>query len=94
MKFNTPDGGFYLNMTWWVAVIIVAVFVIIVTAIALIISAKLTVKRKFVCPKCDYSFKPLWTKALFSRKMAENLKFLECPKCNKKSWCVLHHDEL
>ncbi len=65
--------------------------IILVSTALLVAAAILAVKiesliGKNVCPKCHNKFQPEFKKIILAPHIGFT-RYLECPKCNEKSWC-------
>jgi len=73
---------------WW------ALAVYMFAAICGILMAVLQLKDTvFICPKCDSVFKPSLRRAFFSTG-GHKVRWMTCPECGNKDWCVLRKQKL
>ena len=80
----------FLFMVWLVALRIwwgLAVY-IAVSIISLLLSAFALKDRVLVCPKCNSVFKPSLWRIFFSIGDSK-VRWMTCPECGHKDWCVL-----
>lgn len=68
---------------WWGLAVYISVAII-----SLLISAFHLKDNVFICPKCDSVFKPSLRRAFFSTG-DHNVRWMTCPECGHKDWCVL-----
>lgn len=68
---------------WWGLAVYISVAII-----SLLISAFHLKDNVFICPKCDSVFKPTLRRAFFSTG-DHNVRWMTCPECGHKDWCVL-----
>ena len=59
-----------------------------VAIISLLISAFPLREAAFICPKCQSIFKPSLRRAFFSTG-SNKVRWMVCPECGHKDWCVL-----
>ncbi|MCL2361760.1 MAG: MerR family transcriptional regulator [Defluviitaleaceae bacterium] len=68
---------------WWGLGVYIAVAII-----SLLISAIPLKDKSLICPKCNSVFKPSLWRTFFS--VGDNkVRFMTCPECGHKDWCVL-----
>jgi len=77
-------------MVWLVASRIWWGFAVFISwsIIGLLMSAFLQKENEFICPKCESVFKPSPRKAFFSTG-GHKVRWMTCPECGHKDWCVL-----
>jgi len=68
---------------WWGLAIYISVAII-----SLLISAFPLKDKLFICPKCNSAFKPSLRRAFFSTGNSK-VRFMTCPECGHRDWCVL-----
>jgi len=71
------------SRAWWALAVYVA-FVIL----GLSMAAFQLKGVGFICPKCDSVFKPSLRRAFFSTG-SHKVRWMTCPECGHKDWCVL-----
>ena len=76
-----------MSQIWWglALYIFCAIFGLFVSALQL-------KGNEFICPKCDSVFKPPLWRAFFSTGN-HKVRWINCPECGKKEWCVLRKKE-
>ena len=79
-KVNWFDQKY--DVPWWV----IAVPVVIFSAIVFFVAGKLIASKEYVCPKCNKTFHPKWWQAAFSIHMNDDRVF-KCPHCGRKDFC-------
>lgn len=84
-KVNWFDQQY--DVPWWV----IAVPIVIISAIVFFALGKHIASRKYVCPKCNKTFYPTWWKAAFSIHVNDDRVF-KCPHCGKKGFCSLSRE--
>lgn len=84
-KVNWFDKQY--DVPWWV----IAVPVLVFSAIALFAGGKYIASKKYVCPQCQTSFHPKWWQAMFSIHMNDDRVF-KCPHCGRKGFCPLSRE--
>ena len=70
------------DVPWWM----IAVPVVIFSAIVFFVSGKHIASKKYVCPKCNKTFYPKWWKAAFSIHINDDRVF-KCPHCGGTGFC-------
>jgi len=59
-----------------------------VTILSLLFSAFVQKDYEFICPKCNFTFKPPLKRAFFT--VGNNkVRWMTCPDCGNEDWCVL-----
>jgi len=81
-KVNWFDQQY--DVPWWV----IAVPVVMLSAIVFFVAGKHIASKEYVCPKCNKTFHPKWWKAAFSIHMNDDRVF-KCPHCGRKGFCSL-----
>jgi len=84
-----------LFMAWLVALRIwwgLAVY-LSVSIISLLISAFPLKNKVLICPKCNSVFKPSLRRIFFSIGDSK-VRWMTCPECGHKDWCVLRKQKL
>ena len=81
-KVNWFDQQY--DVPWWV----IAVPVVIFSAIVFLVAGKHIASKSYVCPKCNKTFYPKWWKAAFSIHM-NDARVFKCPHCGRKGFCPL-----
>lgn len=81
-KVNWFDQQY--DVPWWV----IAVPVVMLSAIVFFVAGKHIASKEYVCPKCNKTFHPKWWKAAFSIHMNDDRVF-KCPHCGRKEFCSL-----
>jgi len=72
---------------WWGLAVYISVAII-----SLFISNVHLKGNVFICPNCDSVFKPSLRRAFFS--VGDNkVRWMTCPECGRKDWCVLRKQE-
>ena len=84
-KVNWFDQQY--DVPWWV----IAVPVVVFSAIVWFAAGKHIASKKYVCPKCNKSFYPKWWHAAISIHMNDDRVF-RCPHCGRKGFCPLSRD--
>ncbi len=74
--------GKHYEVSWWV----IAVPVVVFSAIVWIVAGKHIASKKYVCPKCNQTFNPKWWRATVSIHMNDDRVF-KCPHCGRKGFC-------
>ena len=77
----------HYDVPWWV----IAVPVIIFSAVTLFAGGQYIASKKFICPNCYKTFHPKWWKAMLSIHVNDDRLF-KCPYCGKKGFCYLSRD--
>ncbi len=77
----------HYDVPWWV----IAVPVVIFSAIVWFAVGKHIASKKYVCPKCNKSFYPTWRQAAISIHMNDDRVF-KCPHCGRKGFCHVSRD--
>ena len=75
------------DVPWWV----IAVPVVVFSAIVWFAAGKHIASKKYFCPKCNKSFYPKWWHAAISIHMNDDRVF-RCPHCGRKGFCPLSRD--
>ena len=75
------------DVAWWV----IAVPVVVFSAIVWFAAGKHIASKKYFCPKCNKSFYPKWWHAAISIHMNDDRVF-RCPHCGRKGFCPLSRD--
>jgi len=78
----------HYDVSWWV----IAVPVVIFSAIMWFVAGKYIASKKYVCPKCNQTFFPRWWKAAISVHINSDRVF-RCPHCGKKGFCHLFKED-
>ena len=84
-KVNWLDQQY--DVPWWV----IAVPVVIFSAIVFFVAGKHIASKLYVCPKCNKTFHPKWWKVAFSIHMNDDRVF-KCPNCGRKGFCPLSRE--
>ena len=71
---------------------ILAVIVIAAALILALFGAADMSKTVYTCEKCGHRFRAPWYKFYLSGHYGED-KVLRCPKCDKRSRCVVSYDQ-
>ena len=74
-----------VSRIWWGLAVYLSVAIISLLVSSLHLNQKDNV---FICPKCDAVFKPSKMRAFFSIG-SYNIRWMTCPECGHKDWCVL-----
>jgi DNA-directed RNA polymerase subunit RPC12/RpoP len=80
-------GSTSYDVPWWV----IAVPVIIFSAVVFYIAGKIISKKKYTCPSCGHTFHPKWWKSMFSVHINSERVF-RCPHCGKKDFCHISYN--
>ena len=72
------------DVPWWV----IAVPVVIFSAIVFFVAGKHIASKSYVCHKCYKTFYPKWWKAAFTIHMNGDRVF-KCPHCGRWGFCPL-----
>ena len=73
---------------WWGLAVYISVAII-----SLLVSAFHLKDSVFICPKCNSVFKPSPRRTFFSTGDYK-VRWLSCPECGHKDWCVLRKQKL
>lgn len=84
-KVNWFDQQY--DVPWWV----IAVPVVVFSAIVWFAAGKHIASKKYFCPKCNKSFYPKWWHAAISIHMNDDRVF-KCPHCGRKGFCPLSRE--
>lgn len=84
-KVNWFDQQY--DVPWWV----IAVPVVIISAIVFFALGKHISSKKYICPKCNKAFYPKWWQAAFSIHANDDRVF-KCPHCGEKGFCSLSRE--
>ena len=76
-----------VSRIWWGLAVYITV-----SLISLLISSFPLIDMVFICPKCDSVFKPSLRRAFFSTGNYK-VRWMTCPECGNKDWCVLRKQE-
>ena len=72
-----------VSQIWWGLAVYISLAIF-----GLLISAFQLRDTEFICPNCDSVFKPLLRRA-FSTPGSHRVRWMTCPECGHKDWCVL-----
>lgn len=84
-KVNWFDQQY--DVPWWV----IAVPVVIFSAIVFFVAGKHITSKEYVCPKCNKTFHPKWWQAAISIHVNDDRVF-RCPHCGRKGFCPLSRE--
>ena len=76
-----------VSRIWWGLAVYIAVAII-----SLVISAFSLKDSVFICPNCNSAFKPSLRRTFFSTG-DHKVRWMTCPECGHKDWCVLRKEK-
>jgi len=75
------------SQIWWGLAVYIAIAIL-----GLLLSAFQLKDNVFICPKCDYVFKPPLRRVFFSTG-SHKVRWMTCPECSHTDWCVLRNQK-